>query len=205
MAFFNNTKIKTKPFPIPTEPIYHYPDLPEKEYAPDGEYDPLPKPDITSDSTITFYQVTDENEKIDKSLGQGVSFSGSLIEDTDILNPVVVIETSTNLVGYNYAYIDTTNRYYYMHVVCLPDSRFRCIMNVDPLKSFKAAILNCIGTLKKTEDMTHYDLDIYDGDIKVEQGRAIKVSAYHPPDGGTFFLQEPTAILVACGKLSSST
>lgn len=205
MAYFNNTKIKSGRIPIPDIPPFVPPVIPTPETPESGSVPVLPTPSITDGSIITFYQVTDENERMNKSLGTGVSFSGTLVEDTDILNPVVVIESNVNLVGYNYAYIDTTARYYYMHVVCLPDSRFRCIMNVDPLKSFNDDILNCVGTLRKTEDSKHYDLDIYNGDVKVEQGRAIKISAYHPTVGSSYFLQDPTAILVACGKLSSST
>lgn len=203
MAFFNPSKVKTKPFPIPSEPIYNYPDVPSEPIAPDGDYEPLPNPTITEDTIITFYQTTDEQEKLNKKLQNPISFSGGFVEDTDILNPVISIESDVyNLALYNYAYINTTDRYYYVNIVCLPDSRFRCMFTVDALMSFKNQIKQLTGTLNKCEDTRHIDEDVQDNEMVTEKGRALKVSVYHPDENQPYFLQIPTAILVACGGIA---
>lgn len=203
MAFFNVFKIKSGKVPIPDIPPYIPPVIPSPDIPEDGSTPLTPVPSITGGSIVTLYQVTDESIKLNKTLGTGINYTAMIVVDCDIAAPILEIESVTNIINYNYAYIDTTQRYYFVKVVCMPNGYYRLILNIDRLMSFKDGIKNCIGTLKKTEDSTHYDLDIYDGDIKVEQGRAIKISAYHPTTGSTYFLQNPTAILVACGKLSS--
>lgn len=203
MAYFQTKKVKTIPLPIPDEPGYIPPTPPTPPAAEDGDAPEIIRPGLTSASTITLYKVYDENEKVNKSLHSEVSFQIALVEAQDVLEPVVVLETSIDLTQYNYAYIDTLHRYYYMHVVCLPDTRFRLIMNIDVLKSYASGIYGCVGTLNKCEDKRHQDLDISDSEYVYEEGNALKISAFHPQPGETYFLQDPKAILVACGGIGT--
>lgn len=194
MAYFNNTKIKSGRIPIPDIPPYVPPSPPTPEIPEDGSIPVIPTPSITGASTITLYKVADENNKLNKTLGTGVSYQGQIVEDTDILNPTLIIESTYNLADYNYAYIDTTGRYYYMHVVMLPDSRFKLIMNVDVLMSYKDAIKQCNAIISKTEDKRYINEDIDDGSFINQSGIAMKCDVY-----ANGFIENPVDILVTVG------
>lgn len=196
MAYFQTKKVKTIPLPIPDEPGYIPPSPPTPPAAEDGDAPEIIRPGLTSNSTITLYQVTDENEKVDKTLGgTPVVLQGAFVEDTDILNPTVEIESQVDLTQYNYAYINTTHRYYYMHVVLIPTNRFRLVMNIDVLKSYASGIGNCYGILSSTEDSNYYDDDLNDGSYLYDCGNAIKLDVY-----ANGFLEEPANILITVGK-----
>lgn len=203
MAYFQTKKVKTIPLPVPSEPGYVPPAPPTPPAAEDGEAPEIIRPGLSTASNITLYKCYDENEKVDKTLNNAITFSGALIEDTDILHPTLKLETNADLTQYNYAYIDTTHRYYFMHVICLPDSRFRLVMDVDALTTFKDSMRQCVGVLSRCEDPRHYDEDLNDDKFAIEGGCAIKLSHFHPATGDKYFLQKPTAILVASGGIVS--
>lgn len=194
MAYFNNTKIKSGRIPIPDTPPFIPPVIPDPDIPESGSTPNIPAPEITGGSTITLYRVADENSKVNKSLGSGISFSGFLVEDTDILNPSLVLESTYNLADYNYAYINTTGRYYYMRPVMLPDSRYRLNMNVDVLMSYKDAIKQCRAIISKTEDSRYINDDIDNGDLINQSGIAMSCKVF-----SSGFLDTPVDILVTVG------
>lgn len=203
MAYFNIFKIKTGKIPIPDTPPYVPPTPPTPVTPESGSVPVTPIPTITGGSVINLYQVTEEKNKLNKTLGTSLNYTAFLVVDEDISTPVIELESANNITNYNYAYIDTTQRYYFVKVVQMPNGYYRLILSIDRLMSFKTGILKCVGTLKKTECEEYANKDLYDGDYKVEQGTAIKLSVFHPEVGQTYFLQNPTAILVACGKFTT--
>ena len=69
--------------------------------------------------------------------------SGYLLDGTSIINPVITFEqTSTyDIRDYNYAYIGTFNRYYFITNITTDNNLWIVSMSVDVLASYKADIL----------------------------------------------------------------
>lgn len=216
MAFFNNTKIKvTSKIPIPSEPGYVPPTPPSAPTPSDSQQNGINRPILTENSTITLYTITDEIDKIVKTLGTGLSMSGGFIEDTNVLHPVVEIESALNLTTYNYAQINTTGRYYFLKVVMLPNKRYRLIMDVDPFMSWSNGIKNAIGYVTHCEDSRYFNKYINDGSFVNQEGIAMSTTVYdNPPPISTQFYgypfndlykdQQPHNILITCGGSTSN-
>lgn len=197
MAYFQTKKVKTIPLPVPSEPGYVPPAPPTPPAAEDGEAPEIIRPGLTSNSIITLYQVFDEPIKVDKTLSSNsISLSGAFVEDVDILNPVVKIEApaGANILDYNYAYIDTTARYYYVSAILLPESHVRLIMNVDPLKTWSNGLKMCTGICVKTDDNQYINNDLDDGSFVNEEGVAISIKNF-----SNSFLDSPVNILITAG------
>lgn len=96
--------------------------------------------------TIKLGYTDDPLNKLDKAVTwpNGMDLTGNLKEDCDILDPVVEIETSNNLSGYNYAQIEVFGRYYFIrNIINRGATLWRLIMHVDVLNSYSAALKAC--------------------------------------------------------------
>ena len=103
--------------------------------------------------TINLYNVSSDNEKINKTLGTATSFTNcTILETTDVVRPTVRIQTSLNLSGYNYMYIERYGRYYYIErIETTPTGMWVLYTRCDVLMSFKSDILALDGTLTRSE------------------------------------------------------
>lgn len=104
---------------------------------------------------ITLYNVSDDNEKISKTLGEGLVFSSSSIkEQTDVTRITLRIQTSSNLSGYNYAYVSEYGRYYFIETIeTTPTGYWVLGCRCDVLMSFASQILNLRGTVTRSESL----------------------------------------------------
>lgn len=101
---------------------------------------------------IKLYHNTSANNKIDKSLHSEVTYSGSLRDDSKIINPEIMIEAS-NLTGYNYAYIPSFHRYYYIDEIISYRSNLWIVkLKVDVLMSFASDIKDLTCIIEATEN-----------------------------------------------------
>lgn len=101
---------------------------------------------------LRLYYTSDENNKINKSLSNGVILTGTMRDSSSIINPVILVEGSS-FSEYNYAYIPQFDRYYFIKGITnyrnnLWILEFEC----DVLMSFKSSILNMNCILIETED-----------------------------------------------------
>lgn len=111
---------------------------------------------------IKLYKNHSEKNKINKSLTSEVEYSGTLRDETSVINPVILIH-ATNLSQYNYAYIPEFHRYYFIRdIVSVRNGLWRVTLSVDVLMSFKTDILNLNVILSDTE--TTGQNDYYSGD-----------------------------------------
>lgn len=111
---------------------------------------------------IKLYKNHSEKNKIHKSLTGEVEYSGTLRDETSVINPVILIQAN-NLSLYNYAYIPEFHRYYYVRdIVSVRNGLWRVTMSVDVLMSFKSDILDLDVILSDTE--TTGQSDYYAGD-----------------------------------------
>jgi len=104
--------------------------------------------------TVTLYNTSSDNEKISKSLGTGSEFTCVMKEQTDAFKPSFRIASSSNLSGYNYAYIPHYGRYYFIESVeATPNGYWVISCRCDVLMSFASSILALSGTVTRSETL----------------------------------------------------
>ena len=92
---------------------------------------------------IIFYVNNEEPEKINKNLGTGQTFEGTLRNEVIIEKPSILIETDIDINDYNYFYIPEFNRYYFRtEIEVVRNNLFRISGRTDVLMSFKEPMKN---------------------------------------------------------------
>lgn len=111
---------------------------------------------------IKLYKNHSEKNKITKTLTGEAEYTGTLRDETSVINPTVLIH-ATNLSLYNYAYIPEFHRYYFIRdIVSVRNELWRVSMSVDVLMSFKDDIYDLNVILSDTESTGQSDY--YAGD-----------------------------------------
>ena len=111
-----------------------------------------------------FYNSSD-NRCIKKTLQGEFDIIGSLRDETSIISPTIVIQ-SADPIRFNYAYIPSFKRYYYINnVESVRTGVWRVYMEVDPLMSFKTDILALKVVANKQSLITNGDEYIDDGSL----------------------------------------
>lgn len=91
---------------------------------------------------IILYITSSEKNAINKQLQSGVTLSGTLRNESSVINPSIVIQID-NPSQYNYCYIPDFNRYYFItDIISVRNDLWRLKCNVDVLMSFQSQILN---------------------------------------------------------------
>lgn len=119
-------------------------------------------------------------EKINKSLDSGIDITGCVLkEETSILRPVIRIRTSSDITGYNYMYISEFSRYYFIDdIVSIHNNVWDVSGHVDVLETYKSAILNQSGVIRRQQNL--YNLYLDDPEFKTynyEQIQTLKFAA----------------------------
>ena len=100
---------------------------------------------------LILYVNDSEKNKLDKSLSSELKLTGSLREQSSVVNPSIMIQT-TNPSNYNYAYIPEFKRYYFItDMVSVRTGLWEISMHVDVLMSFKDSIKSTSIILSDTE------------------------------------------------------
>ncbi len=93
--------------------------------------------------TATLYVNTSDNRYLSKSISSQGSVPAVLKEDTDLMQPVIILENSAQVQQANYVYLDDFGRYYYIEDKTFSHQRMYLSLRVDVLMSFAAGINNC--------------------------------------------------------------
>ena len=110
--------------------------------------------------TAILYNNKSPNEKIGKNLTQLNSFSVLLKEKTSVLNPVLIIESSSDLYQANYLYIQELGRYYYINdIALLHDDIYEIHAHVDVLETYKTGIKNNDAVIRRQKSKFNLYLD----------------------------------------------
>lgn len=139
---------------------------------------------------ITFYESTNPVNLIDKVLENGVTKTGALREGASILTPVFNVESAT-IPTYNYCYIPSFRRYYFITDITSVNSgivRIEC--KVDVLKSFATEIKQSLAKSKRAISNNGY----YN---KVEIGTEVRTETEKINFPTNPFNENGTFILVA--------
>lgn len=108
---------------------------------------------------------TAPRNKISKSPTTLLTITGSLVDESSIVNPIILIE-SANLPDANYAQIaDFGGRYYFIeNIESVNTGLWRLTMHVDVLKTYAAQILANEGVISKSTNL--WNLYLEDVDFK---------------------------------------
>ena len=142
---------------------------------------------------ITLMTNSSEKNKIGKSLTSLVTVSGTLKDDSSIINPSIMLDYDLSALPHcNYFYIPIWQRYYFMSDISSHRSAL-CVINghVDVLESFKTQILANEAILHRQEN--NWNLYINDGLFHVYQNPHIQVKEF--PNG----FGELSRILIIAG------
>lgn len=82
-------------------------------------------------------------EKIGKNINVGETFAGCVLKDeTSILKPSIRLKATTNIYTYNYMYIPTFERYYFIDdITSINNNVWEISGHVDVLETYKNTIL----------------------------------------------------------------
>ena len=116
--------------------------------------------------TVKLGYTTSEKIALSKNFEQVLSLSGSLINDTDILNPSIRLNCSAEtLAGCNYMKIGDFNRNYFITaIVALTNGTCMVSGHVDVLSTYASGIRGNSAVIARQE--SQYNLYLPDGVFK---------------------------------------
>lgn len=102
---------------------------------------------------ITLYKNNSEKNKISKNLSNGYTLTGTLRNESNVVNPTIIINID-NPTLYNYAYIPMFGRYYFItDFVSLRTGIWQINLKSDVLMSFKDSILSSKALIQNTQSV----------------------------------------------------
>ena len=102
----------------------------------------------------TFIYNGKPNE-VNKTLQENAEYTGVLNATFKVLTPVVRFRTRTP-VAFNYVYIESLNRYYFVSEIRQDGDICTVYLRTDVLMTYKDKILDSIGTLTKGANVNKY-------------------------------------------------
>lgn len=142
----------------------------------DGSSAPNVTPAVTGNKVIVLLHNKSEKNVIGKTFTSGtgsrLKIEGNTFFNQSILSPVFIIP-ATEVYTYNYAYVPTLHRYYYItDIVALENNMLEIHMQVDALQSFKTEIMACKAICARSEWRNNYLIN--DGAMMVKQPQIVK-------------------------------
>ena len=98
---------------------------------------------------ITLYKSPGERNRLSRPLTTVKTYDNAQL--TDVVNvetPELLVNRDDTIIGFDYAYIPTFNRYYFLNdLQVVNGNQFKLFLESDPLMSFRQGILNssCIA------------------------------------------------------------
>lgn len=149
--YFQGKEIKYIPRPVPTEPSYEPPTPPIPDIPQAGDTPSEPTLIFTYNVSLKLFKVYDDEKVVSKHLTDELDFNIALKKDVDILNPEIILDTEVNITGYNYAYVDIFDRYYYVSIETLQNELYKLHLSVDALTSWIDNIYALNAVIEKQE------------------------------------------------------
>lgn len=105
---------------------------------------------------VILYKYDGHPSTVNKVLGDGREFTGHLKEEFEVTRPYLNLR-SGSLPEYNYCYIDTLGRYYFIQTVTyLGNQTYELSLRVDVLKTYESEILAATGVVTETDTPDPY-------------------------------------------------
>ena len=120
---------------------------------------------------IMLRKCTSENNKIGKSFVAEVdiTLNGTFKSSVDVLDPVIQIQTDTNLSAYNYVEIAQLGRKYFMSPTVDNNKLWTLTCHVDVLETYADGIKACEALVQRTAKDSMIDYYYNDGSLYTEQ------------------------------------
>ncbi len=117
---------------------------------------------------IILYNTENDNNVLNKTLTNSVSYNIKLKNDTNIQEPIIILKTD-DIINSNYAYIEKFGRYYFIEDVSINSNDIYTItLRCDVLMSFKEDILNSYAYIKQQTNVNEYYNSNYQSEVKKE-------------------------------------
>lgn len=104
---------------------------------------------------IKTFNFDGKPNEVNKTLQEKSEYTGVLNSTVNILEPVIRFR-SNNVVTFNYVYIESLNRYYFVSEIRQDGDICTVRLRVDVLFTYKDIILNSTATLTKSENGNKY-------------------------------------------------
>lgn len=156
------------------------------------------------DTTIVLYAVwgsvagfdvvlqTNQSEinKVDKTIRDIATFTGTLRDTTSIIDPVILIECDLgDLIGCNYCTIAIFGRSYFVtNITSVRDGLVEIRCRVDVLSSFAKEIKSNTGVVRRSQSKELYNLYLNDGSLMSYQDPYILTEPFPYGFGGWGFI-----------------
>lgn len=128
--------------------------------------------------TITLYSNTSDKIKIDKNLTQYIQLTGTLKNETSVIDPVILLEG--DLSSYkicNYCYIAEFKRFYFINnIKSIRNGLFEISCHVDVLSTYKASIRQNKAIIRRQQDL--WNLYLNDGSFRVYQNPIVMTKEF---------------------------
>ena len=126
---------------------------------------------------IVLMNNQEELNKISKSPVTVMTLTGTLREETDIVNPAINIEYAGTLTNVNYMYIQEFNRYYFItKIESVRSGLWRVYAHCDVLKTYSEAILGTPCVVARSE--TRYNLYLNDAAFKAYSNPRLQIAKF---------------------------
>lgn len=107
-------------------------------------------------TTINFYQYNGHTNTVNKQLGGFTTIDGDLRKSFDVLRPTVTLREQP-LPTYNYCYIPSLGRYYFVERVSFEgNNAYEISLRVDVLKTYESEILAATGRVTESDNPNPY-------------------------------------------------
>lgn len=155
---------------------------------------------------IYLYQMTQEKNRVTKTVNGGRDFEGTLRADSDVVNPSILIEAPVNTVcGYNYMYIPEFKRYYFINNVNAYRTGLSLVTaTVDVLMSFSSSILNSNCIITRSSKSGDQEFALPDDRFPILQSEKTHVIGYSELYSNTDPTKAQSLILIMTGITPST-
>ena len=116
--------------------------------------------------TIKLYKTPSENNKVTKILNDEISLTGSLKQQSSVINPRIRIEEDSNISDYNYAYIEEFGRYYFIqNIDAVRNDIWEISLKVDVLMTYATQIKTNTAVIARNSNL--FNLYFQDEQFKI--------------------------------------
>ena len=106
-------------------------------------------------ATLELYKVTNQPNELTKTLNDAVVLNGAFRSEIDSIDVIVEIETTTY--DFNYVYIPSLNKYYFLqNIVHVNAKIIRMQLHCDVLMTYKTDILASYGLVTQGGSINPY-------------------------------------------------
>ena len=127
--------------------------------------------------SIVFMNNQQELNKISKSPATVMTLTGTLREETDIVDPQINVEYAGTLTNTNYMYIAEFHRYYFItKIESVRTGLWRVYGHCDVLKTYSNAILGTTCVVARSENL--YNLYLNDSAFKVYSNPRLQIAKF---------------------------